>query len=157
MCIISSCLKKNISVQRSTAILPAVLQDLMLSIESMCSAGHALHTVFRLKKQALLDKELRKPPRVNNEKDFFLRKKKDKCQQQGVQTDPKAAAGPGLWGAAWKTRVLHRNFKFHQAPQTQHHTEPTTNKVPPSLSEHPVISISSVFAKPRDFTIMIWV
>lgn len=57
MCIISSCLKKNISVQRSTAILPAVLQDLMLSIKSMCSAGHALHTVFRLKKQALLDKE----------------------------------------------------------------------------------------------------
>lgn len=52
--------------------------------------------------------KLRKPPRVNNEKDFFPQEK-EKCQQRGAQADPKAAAGSSLWSTACKKQMLHRN------------------------------------------------
>lgn len=68
----------------------------MLSSESMCSAGHALHTVKTQEASPASQSKLRKLPRVNNAKDFFPQER-EKCQQRGSQPDPKAAAGPGLY------------------------------------------------------------
>lgn len=113
----------------------------MLSTKPMCSAGHALRTMFRLKKQALLHKASSGNPLELTMKRIFFSTGKRKRHQQGAQTDPEAAAGSVFWSAASEKQMLHRNFMFHEMAKAQHCTEQTVNKVPPSLSAHTIISI----------------
>lgn len=54
----------------------AAVKGKMLSSESMCSAGHALHTVKTQEASPASQSKLRKLPRVNNAKDFSSGKRK---------------------------------------------------------------------------------
>lgn len=76
----------------------------------MCSAGHALRTMFRLKKQALPHKASLGNPLELTMKGIFFPQEREKCQQRGAQADPKAAAGSSLWSTACKKQMIHRNF-----------------------------------------------
>lgn len=110
----------------------------------MLSRACPAHNAWAQEASPPSQSKLRKPPRVNNDKDFFLSKKKN-----AISGDPEAAAGSGLCSAAWKTQLLHRNVTtFHQMAETQHHVEQTLNKVPPFFSEHTVVRVLALFSNP---------
>lgn len=119
----------------------------------MCSAGHALRTMFRLKKQALHHKaSLGNPLGLTMKRIFFLRKKKN-ASSGGLRLTPKLQQDPASGAQHVKSRCSTGTPKFHQTVETQPCKEQTVNKICSSLSEHSIIPILSVFSKSRDFAI----
>lgn len=89
----------------------------------MCSAGHALRTMFRLKKQALPHKaSLGNPLELTMKGIFFLRKKRN-ASSGGLRLTPKLQQAPASGAQHVKSRCSTGTSKFHQTVETQQRTD----------------------------------